>query len=224
MTSPCFLDANLRVKHEMHDIIGITEVKLRFVCTALEESIRRLHPICLDNLRFNARCKGAQYLIIFEHLDFCIDCCADFQAQNDCIVYFKLDADACHRSLFQRVFLPNELLNLGARLRREIKQDVPSWSTWALDLDFLELYDRLDYDGHGVPSISTHLSEKLLFLLGEHRVVNLGHERGLQTLLRCHVTILIRDSELLWQIFHRTCALCRPHSIQVCLFYLISTK
>ena len=112
-------------------------------------------------------------------------------------MYFKLDADARHRSLFQRVFLPNELLDLGARLRCEIQQDVPTWSTWALDLDFFELYDRLDYDSHGVPSITAHFPEQLFLLLGEHRVVNLRHERSLQTLLRRHVTILILDSKLL---------------------------
>ena len=139
-------------------------------------------------------------------------------------MYFKSDADARLRSLFQRVFLPDELLDLLARSRREIQQDVPTWSIWAHDLNFLKLHDRFDYDGHRVPSIAAHFSEKLFFLLGEHRVVHLGHERGLQTLLRRHVTILIRNSELFRQILHRTCVLRCLQGVQVCLFRLLQNE
>ena len=159
MTSPCFLDANLRVKHEMHDFIGIAEVKLRFVCATLKESFGRLNPICLDNLRFNARRESAQHFVILEHLDLRINSCANFQAQNDRVMNFKLDADARPRAFLQRVLLLNKLLNLTARLRCKIQHDITSFSIRALNLDFLELYHRFDHDSHGVSGIAAHLSK-----------------------------------------------------------------
>ena len=133
---------------------------------------------------------------------------------------FKLDANTRHRALLQRVFLLDELLDLPARLCRQIQQDVTIGAIWADDLNLLELHHRFDHYGHRVPGIAAHFSEQLLFLASEDRVVHLGHERGLKALLRRHVAVFVRNPELLRQVFHRTCLLLLLYRVQVCLFHL----
>ena len=133
---------------------------------------------------------------------------------------FKLDADTRHRALLQRVFLLDELLDLPARLRRQIQQDVAFRTIRANNLNLLELHHRFDHYGHRVPGIAAHFSEQLLFLASEDRVVHLGHERGLKALLRRHVAVFVRNPELLGQVLHSTRLLLLLYRVQVCLFHL----
>ena len=105
IVSPRLLDANLRVEHEMYDLISIAEVQLRFVSATLKEAFGRLDPIRLDNLRLNTWCESAQHLVILEHFHLRVDCGANLQTQHHCIVNFELDSDASPRALLESVLL-----------------------------------------------------------------------------------------------------------------------
>ena len=104
--SPARFKADLGVEHEMDDAVGVGEVDLASLAAKPNEhSFGGLHPVGFYKLALLPGSECSEDLLVFKETDFGVDGRTDLEAEHDCVVHFKLNAEARPRAFLQGILL-----------------------------------------------------------------------------------------------------------------------